>query len=215
MIINLKDEHISPVIYKEPSQTVEIAEKIGVNLKKLPKHIAFIMDGNGRWANSKGKKRTFGHRNGVKVVKDLVKAFRFLNIPVMTVYAFSTENWQRSPEEVDFLMYLFEDSIIKQCKELKENGVRVRFIGKIDELRPALREKIKWIEEETKEQNGLILNVAANYGGRKEIIDAVSKIAEDIEKGNISKSDINETLFEKYLYTSSLPDPDLLIRTSG
>lgn len=215
MITNLKEINFSDNIYKDPSQSVELANYMGVNLEKLPKHIAFIMDGNGRWAKGKGKKRTFGHRSGVKVVKELVKSFRYLNIPVMTIYAFSTENWQRSPEEVDFLMNLFENSIVKQCKELKENGVRVRFIGRIEELRPKLIEKIKWIENETKEQSGLILNVAANYGGRKEIIDAVKKIASEVESGKISKDKIDETVFESYLYTSGLPDPDLVIRTSG
>ncbi|MBC7473055.1 MAG: isoprenyl transferase [Candidatus Sericytochromatia bacterium] len=215
MLGRLQDKFAIPFLYKDPSQSIELAKSLGVNLDKLPKHIAFIMDGNGRWANGKGRKRTFGHKSGVKVVKELVKAFRYLNIPVMTVYAFSTENWKRAPEEVEFLMNLFEDSIIKQCKELKENGVRVKFIGRINELRPNLREKIEWIEKETEEQIGLILNVATNYGGRTEIIDAVTKIAEDIKSDKIKKEDINEDLFQSYLYTPNLPDPDLIIRTSG
>lgn len=215
MLSYLQDKMAAPFLYKDPSQSVVIAKSLGVDLEKLPKHIAFIMDGNGRWATGKGKKRTFGHKSGVKVVKELVKAFRYLNIPVMTVYAFSTENWKRAPEEVDFLMNLFEDSIIKQCQELKENGVRVRFIGKIDELRPKLRDKIKWIEEETKNQTGLTLNVAANYGGRSEIIDAITKLADDLQNGKIKKENIDERLFENYLYTSNLPDPDLVVRTSG
>jgi undecaprenyl diphosphate synthase len=215
MLSNLENKHIIPVLYKDPSQSVEVARSLGIDTAKLPKHVAFIMDGNGRWAKRRGEKRTFGHRSGVKVVKELVKSFRYLNIPVMTIYAFSTENWNRSPEEVDFLMHLFEDSIIKQCKELKANNVRVRFIGRVDELRPNLLEKIRWIENETKEQTGLILNVAANYGGRNEIIDAVTKIVDDVEKGKIAKENINEKLFENYLYTANLPDPDLIIRTSG
>jgi undecaprenyl diphosphate synthase len=214
-LINTKNKYIAPVLYKEASQSVETAKSIGVDLKKLPRHVAFIMDGNGRWAKRRGEKRTYGHRSGVKVVKELVKAFRYLNIPVMTIYAFSTENWNRSPEEVDFLMHLFEDSIIKQCNELKENNVRVRFIGRVDELRPNLIEKIRWIENETREKSGLILNVAANYGGRNEIIDAVTKIVGDVEQGRITKENISEKLFESYLYTADLPDPDLIIRTSG
>jgi undecaprenyl diphosphate synthase len=216
MLSNLqKGNNKTEFVYKNPSQSADFAKYLGVDLNKLPKHIAFIMDGNGRWANSKGQKRTFGHKSGVKVVKELVKAFRFLNIPVMTVYAFSTENWKRAPEEVDFLMNLFEESIIKQCNELKENGVRVKFIGRTHELRPKLRERINWIENETKDQTGLILNVAANYGGRTEIVDAITNITNDIEIGKIHKSEINEDLISKYLYTSNQPDPDLIIRTSG
>lgn len=215
MLGNLQKELSTAFLFKNPSQSIEYAKSIGVDLNKLPKHIAFIMDGNGRWASSKGQKRTFGHKSGVKIVKELVKAFRFLNIPVMTVYAFSTENWKRAPQEVDFLMNLFEESIIQQCQELKQNGVRVKFIGRIHELRPKLQEKIRWIEEETKDQTGLTLNVAANYGGRTEIVDAISKIASDIENGKINKSHINEDLIGNYLYTSEQPDPDLIVRTSG
>ncbi len=215
MLINLKRNELERFTYKEPSQSIELAKHLGVDLNRLPKHVAFIMDGNGRWANGKGKKRTFGHKSGVKVVKELVKAFRYLGIEVITVYAFSTENWKRTPEEVDFLMSLFEESIIKECKELKENGVRVRFIGKTEELRPKLREKINWIENETKDENKLVLNVAANYGGRTEILTAVSKIIDDVESGKLDKEKIDEKAFESYLYTANLPDPDLIIRTSG
>ena len=215
MLGNLQKKVSTNFIYKETSQSVDLAKYLGIDLKNLPKHIAFIMDGNGRWAKSKGHKRTFGHRSGVKIVKELVKSFRHLNIPVMTVYAFSTENWKRAPEEVDFLMNLFEESIINQCLELKQNGVRVKFIGRIHELRPKLREKILWIEEETKDQTGLTLNIAANYGGRTEIVDAVTKIADDIKTGKIDKEHINESLINQYLYTANQPDPDLIIRTSG
>lgn len=214
-MINLKLDEVTPDTYKETSQIIKLANYMGVDLNNLPKHIAFIMDGNGRWATTKGKKRTFGHRSGVSIVKDLVKAFRYLNIPVMTVYAFSTENWKRSPQEVDFLMNLFEESIMKECKELKANGVRVRFIGKIHELRKNLKEKIEWIERETSSESKLTLNVAVNYGGRSEILEAVSKIAKDAQDGKINPENIDESLFSNYLYTANLPDPDLIVRTSG
>jgi undecaprenyl diphosphate synthase len=214
-MINLKLNEVTPDTYKEPSQVIELANNMGVDFNKLPQHIAFIMDGNGRWATTKGKKRTFGHKSGVSIVKELVKSFRYLNIPVMTVYAFSTENWKRSPQEVDFLMNLFEDSIMKECKELKANGVRVRFIGKIHELRKNLKEKIEWIERETASESKLTLNVAVNYGGRSEILDAVTKIAKEAKDGTLNPENIDESVFSNYLYTASLPDPDLLIRTSG
>jgi undecaprenyl diphosphate synthase len=197
------------------SNCLDYAKSINLNLEKLPKHIAFIMDGNGRWATSQGQQRTFGHKKGVGTVKDLVKTFRHLGLPVMTIYAFSTENWNRSKKEVSFLMSLFEQSILNECQELKENGVRVKFIGNKEEFKESLREKINWIENETKEQNQLILNVAANYGGRREIINACKNIAEDFKKGKFSLDEINESLFENYLYTKGLPDPDLIIRTSG
>jgi undecaprenyl diphosphate synthase len=194
---------------------IEYGQSIKLDFNNLPKHIAFIMDGNGRWAISRGEKRTFGHRKGVSIVKNLVKTFRYLGLPIMTIYAFSTENWNRSKSEVSFLMNLFEESILNECQELKENGVKVKFIGNIEEFNDSLKEKINWIENETKEQNKLILNVAANYGGRKEILNACKNIAKDFKEGKFSLEEINEFLFEKYLYTKGLPDPDLIIRTSG
>jgi len=186
-----------------------------IDLKNLPQHIAFIMDGNGRWAEAKGKNRFKGHLAGAEVVKDLVKAFLFLKIPVMTIYAFSTENWQRAPAEVGFLMSLFERFIDNECLELKKNGVKLRFIGNTDELNDSLNKKIKWAEKETENENKLILNIAVNYGSRREILDAVSGILNDIENKIISKKDITEKSFSNYLYTATLPDPDLVIRTSG
>lgn len=199
----------------KPEQVAIFAKENGVDLEKLPKHIAMIMDGNGRWAKKKGEKRTFGHKNGVKVVKELVKTFRYLGINIMTLYAFSSENWKRTPQEVDFLMNLFEESILKECSELKANGVRVRFIGRIHELRPKLREKVEWIERETKDQDKLILNIAINYGGRNEIIDAVKAITNDAINGKVDINSLDEKTFEQYLYTANQPDPELLIRTSG
>jgi len=218
MLVGLGFTKKSSVEKIEPERSLEYAIENGVEVNNLPKHIAFIMDGNGRWAKSKGEKRNFGHKSGVRVVKELVKTFRYLNIPTITIYAFSSENWKRTPQEADFLMHLFEESIIKECTQLKNNGVRVKFIGRIDELRPNLKEKVRWIEQETAEQNKLSLNIAINYGGRNEILDAVKEISNNIFNGNISKEDINnidEKFFEKYLYTSGLPDPELIIRTSG
>jgi len=215
MLANLKKNNLINDIYKDTSNTKELASFLGIDLEKLPAHIAFIMDGNGRWANKRGEKRTSGHRAGVKTLRNLVKAFRLLNIPVITVYAFSTENWKRTPEEVDFLMKLFEESIMKEARALKEKGVRVKFIGRISELRESLQEKIRWIEEETASEKDLIFNIAINYGGRSEILDAVKSISEEVKKGNISENDIDEKLFSEHLYTAGQPDPDLIIRTSG
>jgi undecaprenyl diphosphate synthase len=186
-----------------------------LNPEKLPRHVAFIMDGNGRWASEKGENRLKGHLAGTGVVKKLVRCFLDLKIPVMTIYAFSSENWQRPPEEVNFLMNLFETFISKECRELKNNGVRLRFIGNLAELNQSLREKIKWAERETVNQDKLLLNVAINYGGRKEIIDAVARIIDDVENHKLGKKEINEKNFAGYLYTAALPDPDLVIRTSG
>ena len=194
---------------------LELARDISLDIKNLPKHIAFIMDGNGRWAQKHGKQRSVGHKAGVQTLKRLVKYFVALNIPVMTIYAFSTENWKRPREEVDFLMKLFKDVIDRECNELKDNGVRINFIGKTNELSPALQQKIAHIKEETMGNSRLILNVAVNYGARSEIMEAVKNIGKDLLAGNFKPDEIDEKMFENYLFTRGLPDPDLLIRTSG
>lgn len=188
---------------------------LGVDLARLPRHVAFIMDGNGRWAKQFGKSRTFGHRAGVKVVRDLVKSCRALGIEVMTVYAFSTENWGRPNDEVTFLMRLFEEVIKKELGELSGNGVQIRFIGDIQALAPKLQEIMRAAEAQTKGNGGLVLNVAINYGGRHEILNAVHRLAEQVKAGTLEPAAIDEQMLSAHLFTAGLPDPDLVIRTSG
>ena len=192
-----------------------MAQELGININKLPEHIAFIMDGNRRWANAQEKEIFSGHKAGIKVVKELVRSSLKLQIPVLTIFAFSTENWQRESFEVNFLMSLFEEFIKKECLDLKNNGIKLKFIGKTSELNHSLQNIISWAEKETSLNNSMTVNVAINYGGRKEIVEAAMKIIEDIENNKLSKKEINEQVFENYLYTKGLPEPELIIRTSG
>jgi undecaprenyl diphosphate synthase len=188
---------------------------MGLDLQRVPRHVAFIMDGNGRWANRLGHARTFGHRAGVKVVRELVEACRAIGVQVMTVYAFSTENWRRPGEEVNFLMRLFEEVIRNELRELAANGVRMRFIGDTEGLAPKLIEIMRDAAAETAANDALILNVAINYGGRSEILRAVNRLAEGVRAGTVEPGSIDETLFDSYLDTAGQPDPDLIIRTGG
>lgn len=191
------------------------AEAMGIELDRLPRHIAFIMDGNRRWATRRGRQRTLGHRAGVETAREMVRICRGLDIPVMTLYAFSTENWNRSVEEVEFLLRLLENVTKRECHKLKANGVRMRFMGEIDELPVKLQEMFRWAERETEENSALILNLAVNYGGRREIAATARRIGSAVRKGELEPEAIDEDTFARYLYTAGLPDPDLLIRTSG
>ena len=182
---------------------------------EIPKHIAFIMDGNGRWANDKGKKRTVGHREGSKTLKKICKTAYELGVEYITVYAFSTENWKRPKDEVDFLMDLLRQYLKDSIKESKKNNMRVTVIGNIDPLPDDLKEKIHTLHEVTKNFSGLKLQIALNYGGRNEIIRGIQKLIEDCKNQEISIDDINEEKFSGYLDTKEIPDPDLMIRTSG
>ena len=186
-----------------------------IQQKPLPAHIAIIMDGNGRWANKIGKPRNFGHSQGIKTLKERVKDASNIGIKVLTLYAFSTENWKRPQTEVNFLMKLFSDYLDSEIEELNENNVKLKFIGIIEGLSHSLQNKIKQAEMKTAKNTGLILNLAVNYGGRSEITLAVKKIAAKIKNNEISVDDINEEIINNHLYTSDLPDPDLLIRPSG
>ena len=176
---------------------------------KYPLHIAFIMDGNGRWAEKKGLPRFVGHSQGVKVIKKIVKSALNFRIKYITLFAFSTENWSRPKNEVDFLMKLFVDSIKTELEELSSKSVRLRFIGNIHNLNTNLKEVIKFAENKTKSNNKVILTIALNYGGKWDIVNATNQILTT----NIKK--INESEFNNYTSLSSLPDPDLLIRTGG
>lgn len=183
--------------------------------KKLPKHIAIIMDGNGRWAQKRGLPRTLGHRAGVETLRAIVTAASEIGVGVLTTYAFSTENWKRPADEVNLLMSLFSEYLDNEISELHENKVQIRFIGKIDGLAKSLQHKIDQAVQMTAGNTGLILNIAVNYGGRAEIVRAVQIIAQKALNKEILPADITEDTIKKELYTSDIPDPDLLIRPSG
>lgn len=179
--------------------------------KIIPAHVAIILDGNGRWARARGLPRNAGHRAGVENLRPVLEACGEFGIKYLTVYAFSTENWSRPADEVQGLMNILEDVIDRELSELHENGVQLRHLGRLDRLRPALQEKVLNAIEQTKNNNRISLNIAWNYGGRSEMVRAIQKIIED----GVTPVDINEELVSEYLYTAGLPDPDLIIRTSG
>jgi undecaprenyl diphosphate synthase len=183
--------------------------------KDIPQHIAIIMDGNGRWAKEKGLPRIAGHREGTKRVKEIVKAALHAGIKVLTLFAFSTENWSRPKSEVDMLMRYLVDFLDREIKELNKKNIRLRVIGRKEPLPEYVIEKIKAAQERTKDNKEMLLVLALNYGARQEIIDAVRKIAGSVKEGDLDIRDIGEENFKDYLYTKDLPDPDLLIRTSG
>lgn len=182
---------------------------------RLPSHVAVIMDGNGRWAKKRGLPRIMGHQKGVDALKDLLRCCDDWGVVALTAYAFSTENWGRPITEVEFLMTLFERVLKKELAELMAKNVRIRFVGNLDALPSSLQSEIYNSMEETKHNQGIQFTVATNYGGRQEIINACLAIAKSIQNGTINLEDINEQLFEQHLYTTGIPHPDLLIRTSG
>ncbi len=182
---------------------------------RLPRHVAIIMDGNGRWAKRQGLPRIMGHRKGVDSLKDLLRCCKDWGIPALTAYAFSTENWGRPRTEVEFLMTLFERVLRREMAEMMEENVRIRFVGDLEQLPLSLQEEITRSMRETKDNFGINFTVATNYGGRQEILQACRAIASQVEKGLLSANEIDEQIFEHHLYTQGLSHPDLLIRTSG
>jgi undecaprenyl diphosphate synthase len=181
----------------------------------IPQHIAVIMDGNGRWAKSKGMPRAFGHKEGVRSVREIVQSCGEIGVRFLTLYAFSTENWKRPHDEVSMLMRLLVTSLRQELKSLHENNVRLITIGDTSKLpREAQRELVEAVEK-TRGNTGLTLNLALSYSGRWDILRAVRRLALDVRRGRISPEDIDEDLFHLHLSTADLPDPDLLIRTSG
>ncbi len=200
-----------------PLPTVQKLNSLPPNLDrtKLPRHVAVIMDGNGRWARQRGLPRIVGHRQGTETLKELLRCCKDWGIPALTVYAFSTENWQRPPEEVSFLMMLFEKVLGQELGELVRENVRIQFIGNLSDLPPTLVEQIQRAMTLTKQNQGVLFTVATNYGGRQEIVQACRRIAMEVQCGHCSIEEIDDQMLEKYLYTNELPDPDLLIRTSG
>jgi undecaprenyl diphosphate synthase len=179
--------------------------------EKIPTHIAIIMDGNGRWALSRGLPRLAGHRAGTENLRRVIEACVEFGIRYLTIYAFSTENWGRPQEEVQGLLRILEDVIDKELQELHEQGVQLHHIGRLDRLNPVLREKVIQAVEFTRENTRLVLNVAFNYGGRDEIVCAIQRIIED----GVRPDDVTDDLVNRYLFTAGVPDPDLIIRTSG
>lgn len=186
-----------------------------IDLEKVPKHVAIIMDGNGRWASKKGLPRIAGHKEGMDVVRKIVKKAVNLNIEVLTLYAFSTENWKRPRAEVDFIMRLPQQFLNHYLPELIENNVKIETIGEFSKLPKHTKNAIEYAKEKTKNNDGLLLNFAINYGSRYEIVRAIKQIVQDMKNGKIEEAELTEELISSYLYTKGLSDPDLLIRTSG
>lgn len=187
----------------------------GLQMENLPKHIAIIMDGNGRWAKKRGLLRTFGHKAGTENVKTIIRFCSDIGIQELTLFAFSTENWKRPSDEVGFLMNLLLEFLKREIDELHEKNARLNALGDLNRLPEELIKAIIAAEEKTKGNTGLKVNIAINYGSRAEIVNAVKEIAKDIQDGKISLDAIDEDLFSTYLYTNGLSDPDLVIRTSG
>jgi undecaprenyl diphosphate synthase len=186
-----------------------------IRVRPLPRHVAVIMDGNGRWATSRGLPRVAGHGEGVKAVRSVVRTAGELGIPFLTLYAFSSENWNRPRQEVSTLMTLLERSIERELPELMARNVRFRVIGRPDGVPPRVGERIRRLIETTSRNTGLTLLMAFNYGGRGELVDAVRALAREVRSGALRPEDIDEVRVSRALYTDGIPDPDLLIRTSG
>ncbi len=184
-------------------------------LERLPKHVAVIMDGNGRWAKNQGLPRIMGHKKGVDALKDLLRCCKDWGIKALTAYAFSTENWSRPLEEVDFLMTLFQRVLRQELRGMMQENVQIHFVGKLDALPHSLQAEIERSMSETQHNQDIQFTVATNYGGRQEIIEATKAIALLVQQGKIEPQDIDEALFSSHLYTAGICDPDLVIRTSG
>ena len=192
---------------------ISVKEKL--NFDNLPKHVAIIMDGNGRWAKSQNKERTFGHKNAIKAVREAISACNEVGIPYLTLYTFSTENWNRPTEEVDTLMNLLSSTLLQEAEEIFSKGIRIRAIGDLEALPEDVRNQLYNIMELTKNNTKGNLTLALSYGSQKEILNAVKELCKKVKNGDIDENDIDEKLFEQHLYTKEIPPVDLLIRTSG
>jgi len=186
-----------------------------IDKQKVPEHVAIIMDGNGRWATRKGLPRSFGHKQGVSVLKKILKSAKNLGCKVITVYAFSTENWTRPTKEVNFLINLFRDVLKNEIKEIHEESIKIKFIGDLTPFPKNLKEIISSSELLTKNNNNFLFNVCVNYGGRQDIVKVAKELALKSSSGEIKPSEVNEELFNSELSTRGIKDPELLIRTSG
>ena len=192
-----------------------MSKKDQLIIERLPRHVAIIMDGNGRWAKEKGKDRLFGHYSGVDSVRNIVEGCAELGIKYLTLYAFSTENWDRPKDEVTGLMELLVQTIKKEVGDLNKNNIRLYVIGNTDLLPESAQKELQEAINETSNNTGLNLVMALSYSSRWEIINAVKNIGKDVETGKLNSSDINDETFKQYLCTASIPDPELMIRTSG
>ncbi len=188
-----------------------MGETLNFPPEKTPQHVAMIMDGNGRWALSRGKPRLAGHRAGTENLRRIIRASVEFDVKYLTIYAFSTENWRRPPAEVQGLMHIVEDVIDRELDELHQEGVQLRHLGRLEKLAPKLKKKVLHAVELTKDNDRLILNIAFNYGGRDEIVCAVQNMIRD----GVSSDDVDIDMIGNYLFTAGIPDPDLVIRTSG
>jgi undecaprenyl diphosphate synthase len=186
-----------------------------LDAQRLPQHVAIIMDGNGRWATKRGFPRIAGHRQGARVLKDLVRCCKDWGIGALTAYAFSTENWQRPTAEVNFLMALFEKLLRRELAEMHQEGVRISFIGDLSGLPQSLQQELHRAMDETRYNQAIHFSIAVNYGSRNEIVNAFQQMAESIQRGELTPQQITESVIEQHLYTTGTPAPDLLIRTSG
>lgn len=186
-----------------------------IDKANVPKHIAIIMDGNGRWAKSRGEERTYGHRNAISAVRNVIAACAKAEVDYLTLYTFSTENWNRPEDEVSALMTLLSESLIKESDELMSKEIRMHVIGEIDKLPDLVKEQLLNVVEVTKGNSKTNLVLALSYGSQREILNAVKKIAQDVKQEKINVEDIDEKVFENHLYTKDFPPVDLLIRTSG
>ena len=186
-----------------------------IDAQKIPEHVAIIMDGNGRWATKKGLPRSFGHNKGVSVLKKILKVSKRLGCKVLTVYAFSTENWTRPTQEVNFLINLFIEVLENEIEEIHQESIKIKFIGDLSPFPDPLKKIIYTSESLTKNNNDFLLNVCINYGGRQEIVKVAKKLAIKSSSGEIKPSEVNEELFNSELLTQGINDPELLIRTSG
>ena len=186
-----------------------------INPDQLPQHVAIIMDGNGRWAKSRGEKRTFGHKHAIKAVREAVNACNEIHIPYLTLYTFSSENWNRPEDEVDTLMSLISETIILEAEEIFSKGLRMHIIGDTEKLPAEVREHMQHLVDITKNNTKGNLILALSYGSQHEILSAVKKISSKVKSGELTEEEINEKVFENHLYTKDFPPVDLLIRTSG
>lgn len=182
---------------------------------KLPRHVAVIMDGNGRWAKKRLLNRIRGHEKGVDVVREIVRACRRIGIPVLTLYAFSTENWQRPKSEVMALMSLLERFLVSEKQEMLSNNIRLNAIGQVERLPDQTQNVLREVAQATEHCTGMLLNLALSYGGRSEIVKAVQEIAREVTEGKLLPEEVTPEIVQDHLYTRGIPDPDLVIRTSG
>ncbi len=191
------------------------APPAAIDPTRIPRHVAIIMDGNGRWARERGLPRMEGHRAGREAVRRTLEVCRDLSISYLTLYAFSTENWRRPSDEVEGLMLLLREAVASEAEDLVQNGIRLRISGDLDRLPPGIADQLREVTARTRDNDRLVLNFALNYGGRAEVLQAVRRLARDVAQGRLTAEAVDDARFARYLYTNGLPDPDLLIRTGG